>query len=77
MEITSGVHLVDGVRGSNVYLLTDGPMTLVDTGLPGNVAAILDFIALLGRDPGELAYIVLTHGHMDHSGSAAALKRVT
>jgi len=77
MEIGPGVFLVDAVRGGNVYLLTDEPMTLIDTGLPGNAAAVVDFVSRLGRNPGELAYIVLTHGHMDHSGSAAELRRLT
>ncbi len=77
MEIAPGVFLVDGVRGGNVYLLIDDQMALIDTGMPGNAAHILGFIYRLGKDPGELAHIVLTHWHIDHAGSAAELQRLT
>lgn len=68
---------MDGIRGGNVYLLTDRRMALIDTGMPGNAARILGFIERLGRDPGELEHIVLTHWHIDHAGSAAELQRLT
>ena len=77
MEIAPGVFLVDRVRGSNVYLLVDSRLALIDTGMPDNSSTILSFIRSLGRDPGELAHIVVTHGHIDHAGSAAALRRLT
>jgi glyoxylase-like metal-dependent hydrolase (beta-lactamase superfamily II) len=77
MQIAPGVYLVDGVRGGNVYLLTDRRMALIDTGMPGNAARILCFIHELGRDPAELEHIVLTHWHIDHAGSAAELQRLT
>jgi len=77
METVPGVHLVDNVRGGNVHLLVDGRLTLIDTGMPGNAAAVLGFIRSLGREPGELDHIIITHGHIDHAGSAAELRRLT
>lgn len=56
-----------------MYLLADDRLVLIDTGLPGNAATILKFIRTIGRDPAELAAVILTHGHMDHAGSLAAL----
>ena len=55
MDIVPGVQLIEGVRGSNVYLLADDELALIDTGLPGNGQHILDFIRTQGRDPDELA----------------------
>jgi len=77
MEIVPGVHRVDGVRGSNVYLIINHDLLLIDTGLPGNATKILNYIRQLGRDPDELACIVITHGHIDHAGSAAELRAFT
>jgi len=77
MEIAPAIHLVEHLRGSNVYLLEDDRLALIDTGMPGNSEAILSFIRSLGRDPAELAHIVITHGHMDHAGSATELRRMT
>ena len=76
MEITTGVYLVEAVRGSNVYLLVNSELALIDTGMPGNADRILNFIKDL-RDPQELAYIIVTHGHVDHTGSVAELRCLT
>ena len=61
----------------NAYLLDDGDLTLVDTGMPGSEKAIFAAFAALGRRPEELRRIIVTHAHADHSGGLAALKRAT
>jgi glyoxylase-like metal-dependent hydrolase (beta-lactamase superfamily II) len=77
MEIIPNVHLIPGVRGVNVYLLLGNTLTLVDTGMPGNAGAILSYVDSLGLAAGGLARIVITHHHLDHVGSAAAVKQRT
>jgi glyoxylase-like metal-dependent hydrolase (beta-lactamase superfamily II) len=58
----------------NVHLVvTDDGVVLVDTGLPGQAAAI----ERAARPHGELRAILLTHAHPDHAGSAAALRTRT
>jgi glyoxylase-like metal-dependent hydrolase (beta-lactamase superfamily II) len=63
---------------TNAYLVvgTDG-VALVDTLAEGREHWLLDELAAFGVAPGELDVIVLTHGHGDHAGSAAALRALT
>ncbi len=57
----------------SAYLLEhDDGLTLVDTGPPGSADAILEALG-----DARLGTIVLTHAHLDHSGSAAALRDAT
>lgn len=62
------------LRWSNAYLLVGERAVLVDAGSPGDEDAILAAVASLGRGSGALAAIVLTHGHADHAGAAAAVR---
>lgn len=48
---------------------------LVDAGLPGQERAILRRVQAAGG--GRLRLIAITHAHLDHYGSAAALRRLT
>ena len=75
--------IVDGVfavplGGVNAHLI-DAPegLVLIDTGFPDKAEAILAAVAGLGRAPGDLRHIVLTHAHIDHIGSLAALVKAT
>jgi len=77
MEIVPGVDRIGKLRGGNAYLLADVRLTLIDTGMPGGAARVLSFIRNLGRAPGALDYILITHGHIDHAGAAAELRRLT
>ena len=63
---------------ANGYLIEgeDG-LTLVDAGFPRKEAAVFGALRQLGRSPGELKHLILTHGHPDHIGSAAAIVRET
>ena len=75
-EIAAGVYLISAGR-SNSYLLVDDDLTLVDTGMPGDGDRIIDSIKKIGRRCEELNYILITHAHMDHMGSVAAIKKVS
>ena len=77
MEIASGVHRLEDVTGSNVVLLADERMAVVDTGISGNGEAIVSYIRKIGRSPNDLRWIIVTHFHFDHSGSAAELHELT
>ncbi len=66
-----------GKHAVNAYLLLGRRPVLVDAGTPGSARTIRDHIARHGVDPADLALIVITHGHIDHFGSAAELHRFT
>lgn len=60
---------------ANCYLLKgDGGAILVDATNPGNEAEIVKQMQQQGIQPGDLKLIFITHGHMDHFGSADRLK---
>src|SRR5207245_3912925 len=76
MEIVAGVHAIDAV-GAKVLLLVGDRLTLVDAGGPGSAGRVLGYIVGLGRRPEEVERIVVTHGHIDHVGALAELRRAT
>jgi len=75
-KVAAGVHQLTIQRFVNLYFVETGHAggwVLVDTGLPGSEKAIIaaaDELFYPGTHPEA---ILLTHGHMDHSGSALAL----
>ena len=60
---------------ANVYFIgpAQGPWTLVDTGTPGHAEQIREAAESLYGTAARPEAILLTHGHMDHAGSALDL----
>ena len=78
MEIKNGIHIIDHVKGANIYLCIVGKeILIIDTGLPGNAQRILAQIEALHKSPKDVSLIILTHSDIDHSGSASELKKKT
>jgi glyoxylase-like metal-dependent hydrolase (beta-lactamase superfamily II) len=76
-QLAEGVYLIP-FQASNVYLWeSDGLLSVVDTGVPGSADAILAAVRAMGHAPDDLAEIILTHFHRDHTGSVAELARRT
>lgn len=75
MLVVDGVHLIENVKGANVYLVTGRHPFLVDTGLPRQEKKILGYLKNAGIESGALQGIILTHYDVDHVGSATALQR--
>ncbi|MFF3217153.1 MBL fold metallo-hydrolase [Streptomyces sp. NPDC002886] len=68
---------VMGRTAINAYLILGRRPVIVDAGTPGSGRKIHDRITEHGVDPRDVSLIVLTHGHIDHFGSAAELHRLT
>jgi glyoxylase-like metal-dependent hydrolase (beta-lactamase superfamily II) len=71
------VHIIP-MGMANAFLIegNDG-LTLIDAGFPGKAAAVFSALRELGRSVDQLKHLILTHGHPDHIGSAAAIVRQT
>src|ERR1700742_4116460 len=70
VPVTSNLTLLR-VNGWQLYAWRDDDsVTLIDTGAPGSGTEILSAVPGVDR-------IVLTHGHSDHTGSAAELHSAT
>ena len=60
---------------SNAYLVKDKKSILVDAGAPNQADKILAAVHKAGVNPKDISLILHTHGHFDHAGSTAELKR--
>ena len=84
-QIEDGFHTIGpttrGVRKggySRAYLFEDGDrLTLVDTLFDDDAQLIIAYLLSIGRSPGELTDILLTHAHRSHLGGVATLRRLS
>jgi glyoxylase-like metal-dependent hydrolase (beta-lactamase superfamily II) len=89
MEIVNDLHLLkldfeinfsnDNVlkRFVNCLIINDNKITLIDTGVKGSEERIFNYIKGLGRDITDIEFVILSHSHPDHIGSAARIKALT
>ena len=77
MEIVPGIHMVDGSIGCNTYLIVADDITLVDTGMRGNVPRIYACLSHIGHGPRDVRRIVVTHAHLDHINCLYQLQKET
>jgi glyoxylase-like metal-dependent hydrolase (beta-lactamase superfamily II) len=76
-ELAGGVWRL-GTELVNWYLVEEGGrVTVVDAGAPKYRPQLDVALARLGRSVGDVAAIVLTHAHSDHTGFAEALREET
>jgi len=57
-------------RSVYVTLVIAEDITLIDTGVKGTQKRIFDYLEKVGRKPGEIRTLILSHSHPDHIGSA-------
>jgi glyoxylase-like metal-dependent hydrolase (beta-lactamase superfamily II) len=80
MRVAEGVYSIGVKKGGHVHAyLFEQPreLTLVDTLFDDDAEPVLDCIRRIGRSPGDLKHIALTHAHRSHLGGLARLKRLS
>ncbi len=59
------------------FLIQGKGVILIDGGGPNQARGFLEAIERLAVEPKEIQLIVITHGHLDHIGSAKEIKEIT
>lgn len=69
-KIVDGVHRFDA-DGVNFFAIEgDGGLTIVDAGFPGHWQSLTTWLFKTGSAPRDIAAVLLTHNHPDHTGFA-------
>jgi hydroxyacylglutathione hydrolase len=75
MEVVPGLHWVERIWDTKVYLLFEmDRLVVIDAATPGRAGAVWRHLQGLGYAPEDVDEIWLTHGDIDHMGSVAALQ---
>ena len=77
-EVVPGLYeITTQFKAANAFLIVEDKLTLIDTGLKGSQSRVEKLLKELGRSPADITQIIITHCHVDHTGSLAALKDLT
>jgi glyoxylase-like metal-dependent hydrolase (beta-lactamase superfamily II) len=72
------IYRIPGVRGAQAYLYESrAGLAVIDPGYTGSFRAVLRFLTKQGHRPDDLKWVILTHHHIDHAGTALALCQAT
>jgi hydroxyacylglutathione hydrolase len=64
------------VNNAKIHLVQrSGKIIMIDSGYPGDEEKIIDAMHEAGIAPESINYLILTHGHLDHVGTAAYFQR--
>jgi hydroxyacylglutathione hydrolase len=89
MQITSNIHSLKHFFCIEVskeiklerfvysYIVFDDEICLIDSGVKGCEATIFNYIRNQGYSKEDIGYLVLSHAHPDHIGSASQIKKMT
>jgi glyoxylase-like metal-dependent hydrolase (beta-lactamase superfamily II) len=72
-----GLYPIHGLIGLCHVLVDDHGAVLLDTGLVGETFELRYRLRRLGLQPSDVKAILLTHGHLDHTGNLAWAKAWT
>ncbi|MGR0158389.1 MBL fold metallo-hydrolase [Paenarthrobacter nitroguajacolicus] len=74
-EPAPGVYFVEGPASNWLIVRDHSGFMLIDGGYPADRGLVLQSIRGLGLNPAEAKAMLITHGHVDHTGSAAYFSR--
>ena len=77
-EVAENIYMIDDQlysisKWGSVYLLNEERKTLIESGPAASANVVLEGINKVGVRPQDIAYIVVTHIHLDHAGGAGLL----
>jgi glyoxylase-like metal-dependent hydrolase (beta-lactamase superfamily II) len=75
--IAPGVHTISLGFVNSILLDDDEGPVILDTGMPDSADKIIGGLKELGHAPEDVQKIIVTHKHIDHTGSLADLKSAT
>jgi glyoxylase-like metal-dependent hydrolase (beta-lactamase superfamily II) len=70
-EQAPGVFFVEGPASNWIVVRDEIGFMLIDSGYPADRALVLESIRQMGLHPADAQAVLITHGHVDHTGSAA------
>jgi glyoxylase-like metal-dependent hydrolase (beta-lactamase superfamily II) len=70
-EPAPGIFFVQGPASNWILVLDQTGFMLIDTGYPSHRPLVLESVRRLGLQPADARAVLITHGHVDHTGSAA------
>ncbi len=73
--LAKDLYRIRGSFGSNIYVITEGGLTLVDGGFPMDLPVIHLGLRTLKASPRDIDLVIATHYHGDHTGTVAGLRR--
>ena len=77
-EVAEKIYMIDAQlysipRFGSVYFLDEDKKALIDTGPATSSEVVIEGIKQIGRRPEDVAYLIVTHIHLDHAGGAGTL----
>jgi glyoxylase-like metal-dependent hydrolase (beta-lactamase superfamily II) len=75
-EIVKGVYLIGGpqltsANDAAIFLVDfEGTLVMIDSGAGDSSSQVVRNIEMLGLNPADISYLILTHCHIDHIGAA-------
>ncbi|MFC1958446.1 MBL fold metallo-hydrolase [Chloroflexota bacterium] len=77
-EVAENIYMIDDQlysipKSGSVYFLDEDKKALVDTGPATSSEVVIEGIKQIGKKPEDVAYLIITHIHLDHGGGAGTL----
>ena len=78
VEVAENIYMIDDLLYSipkcgSVYFLDEDKKALVDTGPTTSSEVVIEGIKQIGNKPEDVAYLIITHIHLDHGGGTGTL----